>query len=97
MRNEQILELIPSGAANAVSMKRLAAAVGTDPRTVRKIIADLREGGAVILSNESGYFRPELPEDLEEIRLFIRKQTARGKSSFRSVKSARDMLEGVNT
>ena len=61
----KILDYIPRGQENAVSMADLAAAIGTDERTVRKIIEKARLEGAVIIGDNSGYYKPASRQELE--------------------------------
>ena len=86
--------LLPKGAENAVSTAALLQILGmSDQRAIRKLISDERAAGAVILSNERGYF---LPDDGEkgrrEAEAFIATVTAKGANTIRAAKSAKTFL-----
>jgi biotin operon repressor len=54
-----MIELIPTGAENAILLKDLAALTGKAPRTVQADIMRLRDEGEPILSSASGgYYLP---------------------------------------
>ena len=82
------------GKCNAISSQRLADLVGCKSiRELRQIIAEERAAGAVILStceNGGGYF---LPENVGEVKEFIKTLESRGKNTLAALKSARDYLK----
>lgn len=63
-----ILDYIPKGKENAIKGRKLATMLNVDERTVRNMVMQARNNGAVILNNgnnDNGYFIPVLPDDLE--------------------------------
>lgn len=58
-----LMDYIPVGEANAVSMAELAALLGVDTRIIRKTVNELRTNGEIICSGNSGYWLPEEPTD----------------------------------
>jgi len=62
-----ILDLIPEGEANAVSMTDLANLAGYDnTRALRRHIEQLRISGEIICSSSAGYFRHANEYELRE-------------------------------
>lgn len=82
-----LIEYIPRGRSNAVSMSELSARLNVDPRTLRALIQRERELGAPICSDweQGGYF---LPANECEARHYYRQQRSR-------IRSARAALNGV--
>ena len=83
-----LTEFIPTGRANAISMRELAALLNVDTRTVRALVQRAREQGAPICSEwgaNGGYY---LPADTYEARRYLRQQKAR-------IRSARAALNGI--
>lgn len=83
----ELIDFIPYGRSNAVSMKTLAERLGVDPRTLRLLIQREREQGAPICSDweYGGYF---IPANEYEARVYYRQQRSR-------IRSARAALNGV--
>lgn len=73
-----IAELIPTGAANAISSRDLANKCGCSEREIRHAVEDLRRNGVLICSsyrsNGGGYYRPR---DSEEIDDYFKRQLSR--------------------
>ena len=84
-----ILDYIPEGRENAVSMRYLAIILNTDARTIRSMVHNARISGHVIIGDDSGYFKPVYEEDL--IR-WISKETAALRSKNKALQSARNAL-----
>ena len=83
-----LVELIPTGRENAVSMKDLAALMNISERGLRLLVQQAREQGAAICSdwdNNGGYY---MPADEYEAMSYLRQQKAR-------IHSARAALNGV--
>jgi len=93
-----ILDVLPHGESNAISSQELMNICGySNTRALQQGIETLRRAGHVIASSSKppgGYFYPvnEL-----ELRVFIRTIESRAKSSFRSLKSARQALKKLET
>ena len=85
---KDLTEFIPTGRANAISMKDLATLLNVDARTVLALVQRAREQGAPICSeweNRGGYY---MPADTYEARRYLRQQKAR-------IRSARAALNGI--
>lgn len=85
----KIIEFIPIGRDNAISMPSLSAKYGTEERTTRKLNYNARKHGEPICSvcsgGKCGYY---IPKDLNEAQIYLRQQRSR-------LKSARAALNGV--
>lgn len=93
----QIEEMLPRGAENAISAATLRRITGCrTTRALRKRVAVERENGALILSLPTvGYFLPDEGEKgKREARAFIAFMTGRARSELKSTKAARKLLEG---
>ena len=82
-----LTELIPTGRANAISMRELSERLNVDTRTLRALIQQEREKGVPICSDweKGGYF---MPVNSSEARVYYRQQKHR-------IKTARAALRGV--
>ena len=65
-------------------------ATGFGERSVRKVIEDIRRAGVVVCNSLDGYF---FPETLDELRLYVRQEERRGRSTFYTLGSARRLLQ----
>lgn len=83
----KILDYIPYGRANSISMPDLSKRLGTDPRVCRRLVQQAREKGAPICSDweRGGYF---MPTNESEALAYYRQQKHR-------IKTARAALNGV--
>lgn len=93
----QVEELLPRGAENAISAATLRRITGCrTTRALRKRVAWERENGALILSLPTvGYFLPDEGEKgKREARAFIASMTSRARSELKSTEAARKLLEG---
>ncbi len=88
-----IEEFLLEGKKNALPSKQLADLAGCKSvRELQQIIAEERSAGAVILStcqDGGGYF---LPNDILEVKEFIRTLESRGRNTLLALKSAREYL-----
>ena len=85
---KEITDFIPTGKANAIPMKELAAILNVNERTLRGLIQKAREQGAPICSEweeNTGYF---LPADTYEAERYYNQQSSR-------IRSAKAALNGV--
>ena len=85
-----VLEYIPFGLENAVSMPELARRMGCNQRTARKLVFDARCKGAIICSTcygdkSDGYYRP-ISED--EAIPYVHMQRERIRSAKLALRSA---------
>ena len=73
-RTEEIMNSLPIGADNAVSMASLAASLGINERTLRENVRDARFEGAEIVGDSNGYYRPATPEERARFYSMFRKR-----------------------
>ncbi len=72
MINEQtarfkwLIDLIPTGCREAVSMNDLARLTGLPSADIRQQVLNARLIGVLICSGEQGYYFPENPEELSD-------------------------------
>lgn len=85
-----ILNLIGTGEENAIHLDELMNLTGMGNRELRKCIETLRRSGAVIISNQNGYFQPLRPHEVER---YVKQETGRAKSIFYTLKAARKWCE----
>lgn len=85
----KILDCIPYGRENAVSMRYLAAVLSTDARGIRRMVHDARSSGYVIIGNEHGYYKPQHKDDVIG---WIKREMAVLKSKNKALQSARKAL-----
>ncbi len=91
-----LLECLPRGAANAISMREWANLTGQKLREARRSIYELRCAGAIICSGTdrngaNGYF---LPANRLEVERYVQFQETRIRAAARAVRSARKLLKG---
>lgn len=88
---EKILSLLGTGREAGLHIRDICRATGFDDRTARKAIETIRRAGVVVCTNGlDGYF---FPETLDELRLYIRQEERRGRSTFYTLGSARRLLK----
>lgn len=86
---ENIVDYIPVGHENAVTREQLSKLTKMSDRKVRKAIEKARETTCICnMSDGAGYY---IPTELREVELFIRQESARGKSVFRNLRGAKTM------
>lgn len=89
----KIMDFIPVGRDNAISMTELALFLHKDKRVIRAFILSARRKGAPICSvcggGRCGYF---LPSSIDEARIYIREQSARIKSSREAIRPVVDFI-----
>ena len=86
----RVSEFLGHGAENAIRADVLAAAMGTTPRGLRRLIMQARECGEVVLyqpGGRGGYFLPsDDPETAQkEMLAFYHVQAARCKHGFAAI------------
>ena len=91
---DQVLQYLQYGRDNAIVGRELRAKTGLPDRVLRKTLEGIRRGGQVVISDSVGYY---LPATLEEIQGFIRQEEARARSTFFTLKSARQLAEQMQT
>ena len=85
-----IIDIIGSGADSAKHLNELCRLTGRNERVVRQEIEMLRADGAVICSDERGYF---LPETVDELSTYVRQERARVRSLHRRNAAAYRLLK----
>ena len=88
----RILELIPEGRENAVSLAYLAEMLSFNERTIKRYISEIRKNGTPIVGDQYGYYRPANREELQWYYRIFRK---RGLTALSSISSARRELQEV--
>ena len=91
-----LLECLPRGEKNAISMREFANITAQNLREARRSIYELRCAGAVICSGTDrngakGYF---LPANRLEVERYVHFQESRIRAAARAVRSARKYLKG---
>lgn len=90
-----ITRLLPHGAENAISTEELIAICGVSGiRQLRKMVAEERDAGALILSNTNGgYFLPaEGEKGRDEMQHFVNTVRSKALSLLRAARPARNAL-----
>ncbi len=92
-----LLDCLYPGAENAIPSKDLLTMIGlTNTRELRRVVADARRAGAVILSDRSGYYLPSDGEQgQQEAADFLRMIEAKAAATFQAGDSARRFLRAV--
>lgn len=87
-----IVELLQKGKQNKVSFEYLKQMTGChDERKLRKMIADERKQGAIILScAEGGYY---LPSSREEVEAYVKTMNKEARAILFSLKHCRQYLK----
>ena len=88
--NEIILRAIGTGEEHAVHRAELVQLTGLCERDVRRVIEQLRRGGAVICSDKHGYY---MPADRSELEKYVKQETARIRSINRRTAAPRRQLK----
>lgn len=78
----RVSDYLGRGQENAISLRRLSAMFGENPRSIRKMIEMERRSGTPILSdNENGYW---LAADEAEVRRFVRSMRGRAEEIWKT-------------
>lgn len=93
---KRILDLIPAGPEAAISKTDLCQVLGMTDRELRLHIHRMRISGCPILTStdRAGYFMPSEANGTVECMTFIRQQTHRARSIFRSIRGAKAYIAG---
>lgn len=90
---EYILSLLETavGAENAISKEEICRKTRLNERTVREVIAELREEGYLIISTSKskGYYFPNSKKEAEH---FVNEMEKRGRKCFAAVSFARQWI-----
>lgn len=85
-----LIDLIPTGRAAAISMRNLANILGVDERKTRQYVMRARMDGAIICSDENGYF---IPTTREELQTYYNTVAKRQKSTAIAIAACRRKLK----
>ena len=85
---DQVLQCLQYGRDNAIVGRDLRAKTGLPDRVLRKTLEGIRRGGQVVISDTVGYY---LPGSLEEVQGYIRQEEARARSTFYTLRPAREL------
>lgn len=92
----KIVNLIPFGKENAITRTALCNITGLVDREVRRKIAEERRDHVILsVDGGKGYFRPTA-EERKDVEIWLKRETARAKSTFGGMKAARAMVKGGN-
>ena len=89
-RQRVVLSAIGTGREQGAHLRDLHRATGFGARSVRKVIEDIRRAGVVVCNSLDGYF---FPETLDKLRLYVRQEERRGRSTFYTLGSAQRLLQ----
>lgn len=87
----KILALIGTGWEQGVHVKDICRATGLDDRGARRAIEAIRRAGVVVCTDcLHGYY---YPETLEELRLYVRQEERRGRSTLCTLQAAQRLYK----
>lgn len=89
---ERIAALIPHGRRNAISRAKLAAAMQTSDRMMRKAVSEAKRQGVMICNDGEGYYQTE---ELGDLYRQYKRDTARAMSILKARKPMRDVLKAA--
>ncbi len=89
---KDVLSVIPKGKENAIHQQELAKILGLNMWQVKKAIQKERRNGAVILSDQNGYW---ISDDKEEIKAFLVSMRKQAISRFNSTKAINNSLREI--
>lgn len=92
-RSAALLQHIPYGRENAISMQHLSQRLGVCERTVRKLVLDARNEGHNIISCRNGYYFTDTA-DADTKRFCMEREKAAG-TTLKSIKTAQEKLKGT--
>lgn len=96
-RNYQdVVDLVPEGAENAVSMGQLVILSGVTERAVRKAVELARNDGIAIATCASGYYKP-LPDDYEKLKHYYNARHHAAMTTLIGLKATRRLLQQYET
>lgn len=89
-----VLELIPKGRENAITMTQLRIMTGLSDRAVRKEIQDINESGTVMICREykKGYYIPATEREAESYIRYSQSYLITLARKDRAMKRARDKM-----
>jgi hypothetical protein len=85
---QRLLKFVGVGEKNAVSAKKIQAALGFSPRITRLLKAETREGAdpyKMIISSNKGYF---VAENIHELERYASKEFARARENRENARAA---------
>ena len=91
----RVFDLLPIGAARAISRRELAALTGLSDRQLRYKISQERKAGALILSTTEGgggYYRAARAD---ELRRYVRSMRSRSRETLAVIRAAEQAVEQI--
>ena len=90
---EWLVDLIPTGKDEAISMKMLSRITGYPTADIRQYVLNARRLGILICSGEQGYY---FPKDLGELQEFIHRRDQYIKTACVALHAFKKTLKGAN-
>lgn len=90
--NRVILNIVPRGRENALTMREISFVLGITKREVRRLLERARLDGNIIAGTDAGIFIPETDSELKE---YVYRSQARIRSSTKSLSPAVSFLEDL--
>ena len=92
---QDLLWLIPDGSGEPKSARELCELVHISQRELRKEVSTLRDLGVPIVSNDKGYFQPDLndPLDVAELRAYVGRMRAHGNAEIKMANKVSEWLQ----
>lgn len=87
---ELLSQTLPIGRENAVTRAELMERLNLPDRETRALVERLRRSGAVVCSDERGYYRPA---GIDELRIYVRKCRKRRQSEYEINRGAERQLK----
>ena len=90
-----LLEIIPHGAENAISSRKLEEMLDISHDTLRRCLRYLREGGAIICNSSTspGIFKPDSPNECAQ---YLADERRRILALSRSIRAAELYADGIS-
>lgn len=89
----RVFDILPTGAAHAISRRELAALTGLSDRQLRYKISQERKAGALILSTTEGgggYYRAA---SADELRRYVRPMRSRSRETLAVIRKTEIVLQ----
>lgn len=87
-----LLQYIPYGRENAISMAQLSKRLGVCDRTVRRLVLNARSAGYNIISGRNGYYFTDTAD--QDTKRFCKEREKAAVTTLKSIKTAQEKLKG---
>lgn len=91
--NRVILNIVPYGKRNALTMTEISSVLGVNRREVRTLLEQARSDGNIIAGTDAGIFIPETDSELKE---YVHRSQARIRTSIKNVDPAVIFLNSLS-